>query len=212
VCGIGATRQPGVDQAFDIEVVILADPPVPAPPHAADKTGSASKGSLARRHRLRHCRGLSCWCATITAAGMERTAGRWAAQTAVCLEPEVSVAVPIGTALHSQPGNVCCLHSLIACRDDRLKAAVIPVYCQSPFVHMPTEAYRLNAWHCVDTFVYFSHHLVTIPPPGWINAAHRNGVPVRTYAEAVQQCCALGPTLTGPTLTSTPASICTAWH
>ena len=40
------------------------------------------------------------------------------------------------------------------------------------------EAYRLNAWHCVDVFVYFSHHLVTIPPPGWINAAHRNGVPV----------------------------------
>lgn len=40
-------------------------------------------------------------------------------------------------------------------------------------------AYRINAWHCIDTFVYFSHHLVTIPPPGWINAAHTNGVPVR---------------------------------
>lgn len=41
-------------------------------------------------------------------------------------------------------------------------------------------AYRINAWHCIDTFVYFSHHLVTIPPPGWMDAAHTNGVPVRT--------------------------------
>lgn len=40
-------------------------------------------------------------------------------------------------------------------------------------------AFRINAWHCVDAFVYFSHLLVSIPPPGWINAAHRNGVPVK---------------------------------
>ena len=30
----------------------------------------------------------------------------------------------------------------------------------------------------IDTFVYFSHKLVTIPPYGWINAAHTHGVKV----------------------------------
>ncbi len=72
---------------------------------------------------------------------------------------------------------------------------VLKCFTPTSSVLTPTEAYRLNAWHCVDTFVYFSHHLVTIPPPGWINAAHRNGVPVRTFAGDVHGCCALGPTL-----------------
>jgi mannosyl-glycoprotein endo-beta-N-acetylglucosaminidase len=36
--------------------------------------------------------------------------------------------------------------------------------------------YNFNYWQYVDTFVYFSHHRVTIPPPGWTNAAHRSGV------------------------------------
>ena len=35
----------------------------------------------------------------------------------------------------------------------------------------------------IDTFVYFSHHLITIPPPCWIDAAHRNGVPVLGFTE-----------------------------
>ena len=41
------------------------------------------------------------------------------------------------------------------------------------------DYYRLTQWSSIDVFVYFSHALVTIPPPGWINAAHTNGVPVR---------------------------------
>jgi hypothetical protein len=34
--------------------------------------------------------------------------------------------------------------------------------------------YLFTHWSLIDTFVYFSHHLVTVPPPGWIAAAHRN--------------------------------------
>ncbi|KAL4447747.1 hypothetical protein ABPG75_004966 [Micractinium tetrahymenae] len=40
------------------------------------------------------------------------------------------------------------------------------------------DFYVLRRWACLDTFVYFSHRLVTIPPPGWINAAHVHGVRV----------------------------------
>lgn len=40
-------------------------------------------------------------------------------------------------------------------------------------------AYRLSHWRHIDVFVYFSHHLVTIPPVGWIQAAHLHGVKVR---------------------------------
>ncbi|KAG1776081.1 glycoside hydrolase family 85 protein [Suillus placidus] len=36
--------------------------------------------------------------------------------------------------------------------------------------------YTFNFWPLCDTFVYFSHHRVTVPPSGWINAAHRQGV------------------------------------
>lgn len=39
---------------------------------------------------------------------------------------------------------------------------------------------RFRIWHydVIDVFVYFSHHLVTIPPKGWIHAAHKHGVKV----------------------------------
>ena len=41
-----------------------------------------------------------------------------------------------------------------------------------------TDYYRLSHWNWIDMFCFFSHAMVAIPPPGWINAAHRNGVPV----------------------------------
>ncbi|GJN14109.1 hypothetical protein PR202_gb00891 [Eleusine coracana subsp. coracana] len=40
------------------------------------------------------------------------------------------------------------------------------------------DAYALWHWHLIDVFVYFSHYLVTLPPPCWINAAHLHGVKV----------------------------------
>lgn len=40
------------------------------------------------------------------------------------------------------------------------------------------KAYRFFQWSLIDAFIYFSHYLVTIPPVTWINAAHKNGVPV----------------------------------
>ncbi|KAH8408900.1 hypothetical protein KR009_003618, partial [Drosophila setifemur] len=40
------------------------------------------------------------------------------------------------------------------------------------------DDYRFVHWAAVDYFCYFSHEYVTIPPCGWLNAAHRHGVPV----------------------------------
>ncbi|PIN14587.1 Mannosyl-glycoprotein endo-beta-N-acetylglucosaminidase [Handroanthus impetiginosus] len=40
------------------------------------------------------------------------------------------------------------------------------------------DAYAIWHWYLIDVFVYFSHHLVTLPPPCWINAPHRHGVKV----------------------------------
>jgi len=47
-------------------------------------------------------------------------------------------------------------------------------YTESP----SSLSYTFNFWPSCDTFVYFSHHCVTVPPPGWITAAHRQGVKI----------------------------------
>ncbi|KAJ4841410.1 hypothetical protein Tsubulata_051285, partial [Turnera subulata] len=40
------------------------------------------------------------------------------------------------------------------------------------------DAYAIWNWYLIDVFVYFSHCLVTLPPPCWTNTAHRHGVKV----------------------------------
>lgn len=41
-----------------------------------------------------------------------------------------------------------------------------------------SNEYMFYNWSVVDTFVYFSHNFITIPPIGWINVAHKHGVKV----------------------------------
>ncbi|KAL5734444.1 hypothetical protein ACOSP7_032305 [Xanthoceras sorbifolium] len=40
------------------------------------------------------------------------------------------------------------------------------------------DAYAIWHWYLMDIFVYFSHNLVSLPPPCWTNTAHRHGVKV----------------------------------
>jgi len=39
-----------------------------------------------------------------------------------------------------------------------------------------TTDYHFYHWHLIESFVYFSHNFITIPPSTWTNAAHANGV------------------------------------
>lgn len=43
------------------------------------------------------------------------------------------------------------------------------------------DAYAIWHWYLIDVFVYFSHNLVTLPPPCWTNTAHKHGVQVCFY-------------------------------
>ncbi|CAI5510910.1 unnamed protein product, partial [Closterium sp. Naga37s-1] len=42
-----------------------------------------------------------------------------------------------------------------------------------------SEVYRAWEWDAVDVWVYFSHHLVTLPPVAWSNCCRTHGVQVR---------------------------------
>lgn len=50
---------------------------------------------------------------------------------------------------------------------------------ESPFQDaIDGQAYRIWHWSSIDTFVYFSHQLASIPPRGWTEAAHTHGTKV----------------------------------
>lgn len=40
-------------------------------------------------------------------------------------------------------------------------------------------------WQYIDTFVYFSHRMFTLPPVCWTNAAHKHGVSILGEAIAI---------------------------
>ncbi|KAJ7735127.1 glycosyl hydrolase family 85-domain-containing protein [Mycena maculata] len=67
---------------------------------------------------------------------------------------------------HSRPNSSDTRGKLLVCHDYK------GGYTESPF----SLGYTFNFWSAADIFVYFSHHRVTVPPPGWITAAHRQGV------------------------------------
>lgn len=37
-----------------------------------------------------------------------------------------------------------------------------------------STCYNFTHWSYIDTFIYFSHERVSLPPSHWINAAHSN--------------------------------------
>ncbi|KAJ8432959.1 hypothetical protein Cgig2_032791 [Carnegiea gigantea] len=53
-------------------------------------------------------------------------------------------------------------------------------YLDDKWVQGDTNAdgYAIWHWYLMDVFVYFSHNLVTLPPPCWVNAAHKHGIKV----------------------------------
>ncbi|KAF8516116.1 glycosyl hydrolase family 85-domain-containing protein [Hysterangium stoloniferum] len=40
------------------------------------------------------------------------------------------------------------------------------------------RGYSFEFWHLVDTFIYFSHNRISLPPKEWINTGHRHGAKV----------------------------------
>jgi endo-beta-N-acetylglucosaminidase D len=70
-------------------------------------------------------------------------------------------------------------------RDDLGKAPVLLIHDYSGNYHdyegvqavgADKELYSCEYLQFVDTFIYFSHKLVCVPPPTWTNTLHRNGV------------------------------------
>ncbi|BGP15215.1 hypothetical protein JCM10213_000833 [Rhodosporidiobolus nylandii] len=69
-------------------------------------------------------------------------------------------------------------HEAQTLRDGRGKVAVCHDY-KGGYVEQDGErGYTLQHWDKVDSFIYFSHNRVSLPPFGWIQAAHTAGAKV----------------------------------
>ncbi|XP_054987309.1 cytosolic endo-beta-N-acetylglucosaminidase isoform X1 [Sorex araneus] len=80
----------------------------------------------------------------------------------VALEPRACRQPPLGSP---RPRTLLCHDMMGGYLDDR--------FIQGCGAQNPYSFYH---WQYIDIFVYFSHHLATIPPVGWTNSAHRHGV------------------------------------
>lgn len=84
-----------------------------------------------------------------------------------------------------QRANTPLLVRSVAGRKELIKANVLLVHDYAGNYHeyeatsnvgLDEERYTCEYLQYVDIFVYFSHKLVCVPPPTWINLLHRNGV------------------------------------
>jgi len=71
---------------------------------------------------------------------------------------------------------------------------LIFVYLLSRYVQFKLEdpgdeVYSYTNWWAIDSFCYFSHYLVTVPPICWVNAGHAHGVQILgTYTPHFHLC------------------------
>lgn len=75
----------------------------------------------------------------------------------------------LSSANREQKANVLICHDYAGNYHDYESASAIGV---------DEEAYCCEYLQYVESFVYFSHKLVCVPPPSWTNTLHRNGVKV----------------------------------
>ncbi|KAJ8890084.1 hypothetical protein PR048_009591 [Dryococelus australis] len=92
-----------------------------------------------------------------------------------CCSPYLFLLTPMDRPLST--GIIACRHCVL---DPSLEDLLSAESLLLGFVNGSTkhDEYRFFHWAGIDTFVYFSHHFITIPPPVWVNAAHLHGVKI----------------------------------
>ncbi|KAL1474808.1 hypothetical protein MTO96_020453 [Rhipicephalus appendiculatus] len=83
--------------------------------------------------------------------------------------PLLFVVEPLRQIQRGQPGEPknMLLHDTAAYQEDKY------IYGSNK-----ASSYNFPLWQAIDTFVYYTDNMVSIPPPGWITAAHKHGVKV----------------------------------
>ena len=96
-----------------------------------------------------------------------RDIDRWIPGSDVLCVANADLHTDVAKSLSTQTRTLVCHDMKGGYLDDRFVQGV-----------SATDCYRFYNWSKIDIFVYFSHYFITLPPPCWTNAAHRNGVPV----------------------------------